>query len=227
MKSLKNRKTLELVFVLAFCFLPSIFFSLQLLTKVSKQVTYTDLNASFLYGIFYECLSLALLRAILRGRSETFQNLGLYFTWRDVRAGLVLAVVAYLSTYGLEWLLIRILPFSFLRQLHPSNTDFIPSSFSLLFFIYLLLNPFREELIVRGFLMRDTFSLTYNKTLTVVISVLIQTAYHFYQGVLPALILSITFFIFSVYYIKTSRLLPVVLAHLILDLAAYAFYMYR
>ena len=75
--------------------------------------------------------------------------------------------------------------------------------------------------------MRDTFSLTYNKTLTVVISVLIQTAYHFYQGVLPALILSITFFIFSVYYIKTSRLLPVVLAHLILDLAAYAFYMYR
>jgi membrane protease YdiL (CAAX protease family) len=227
MNSLKRRKVFELVFVPAFAFLPSILYSLQLFFAGSEHVSYTNQSASVEYGIFYECLSLALLYYVLRGRRETFRDLGMSLTWRDGIAGMILALIVYLFTYGFQWFLIRILPPSFYHYLHPANTDFIPAGFSGLFFVYLLLNPFREELIVRGFVMRETFSFTYNKTFTVVISVLVQTSYHLYQGLLPALILSVVFSIFSVYYVKTSRLTPVVVAHLIMDFAAYIFYVYR
>ena len=89
----------------------------------------------------------------------------------------------------------------------------------MLLLLFLVLNPFCEELIVRGFLMREMFSLTGSKTVAVVVSVLFQTSYHLYQGVVPALLTALIFLLFSMFYIKTGNLTSVIVAHLVMDLA--------
>lgn len=54
----------------------------------------------------------------------------------------------------------------------------------------------------------------------VALSVLLQSGYHIYQGVASMLLLSSTFFIFALYYARTRRALPIMLAHLCADVTA-------
>jgi hypothetical protein len=58
----------------------------------------------------------------------------------------------------------------------------------------------------------------------ILISVLLQTGYHVYQGIPTMLLISSTFFIFSLYYATTRRALPIILAHLYLDLVGLLIY---
>jgi len=54
----------------------------------------------------------------------------------------------------------------------------------------------------------------------IVISVAIQMSYHLYQGLAHAIVLTVVFAIFSIYYAQTRRIAPVVLAHLFMDVLA-------
>jgi membrane protease YdiL (CAAX protease family) len=87
-----------------------------------------------------------------------------------------------------------------------------------------LLNPFFEELLVRGFLITEVESLFGSKSIAVFASVGVQASYHLYQGVPNAIFLSAGFLLFSLYFIRTRRILPVVLAHLYLDVSAVLIY---
>lgn len=90
--------------------------------------------------------------------------------------------------------------------------------------LFTLLNPFHEELLVRAYLITEVEGLCRSTTLAVILSVTLQTSYHLYQG-LPAALLHIpTFLVFSIYYVRTRRILPVILAHMFLDVAALAAY---
>jgi membrane protease YdiL (CAAX protease family) len=51
--------------------------------------------------------------------------------------------------------------------------------------------------------------------------------YHLYKGVRAALSVTAGFFLFSIYYSCTHRLLPVVLAHLFIDVLALIAYAAR
>jgi membrane protease YdiL (CAAX protease family) len=85
---------------------------------------------------------------------------------------------------------------------------------------FVCLNPFFEELIVRSYLMSEIFDLGGNAALAVLISVALQTSYHLYQGFANGVVTTTTFAVFSIYFWKTRRIAPVVLAHLCMD--AYA-----
>ena len=82
------------------------------------------------------------------------------------------------------------------------------------------LNGFFEELIVRAFVMTEVIKLTRRTWLAVVISVVIQTSYHFYQGVPAALSHVALFTVYSLFYARTRLILPVALAHSLVDLTA-------
>ncbi len=58
--------------------------------------------------------------------------------------------------------------------------------------------------------------------LAIVISVALQMSYHLYQGFTNGIVLATIFAVFSIYFWKTRRLAPVVLAHLCVD--AYALF---
>jgi membrane protease YdiL (CAAX protease family) len=87
-----------------------------------------------------------------------------------------------------------------------------------------VISPVFEEMIVRAYLMSETIALTGSSALAILASVLLQTSYHLYQGLPYALSAGIIFLIFSVYYARTQRIVPVILAHLIWDISALLLY---
>jgi len=75
--------------------------------------------------------------------------------------------------------------------------------------------------------MTEVKHLTNSITKAVIISTLLQTSYHFYQGVPAALSDGVMFLIFSVYYAKTNRITPLILAHLYMDVGATLHYWFN
>ena len=108
----------------------------------------------------------------------------------------------------------------------PSYHFFSPDAHTLLGFgistlslVFVCLNPFFEELIVRAYTMTEVLDLGGNQILAVIVSVIVQISYHLYQGLLHGLSLTFLFLVFSIYFVRTRRIVPVILAHLFLDLS--------
>jgi membrane protease YdiL (CAAX protease family) len=89
------------------------------------------------------------------------------------------------------------------------------------------LNPFYEELIVRAYLMTEVRQLTGSAGKAIILSTVLQTSYHFYQGAPMAFSYAGLFLIFSCVYAKTGRITPIILAHLYMDVLATVIYYYR
>lgn len=81
-------------------------------------------------------------------------------------------------------------------------------------------NPFFEELIVRGYTMSEIMGAGGSAWVAIMVSVALQMSYHLYQGLAHAIALTAVFTIFSIYYAQTRNIVPVVLAHLLLDVNA-------
>jgi len=90
--------------------------------------------------------------------------------------------------------------------------------------LYVLLNPFYEELLVRAFLVSEIEAIYRSTALAVSMSVALQTSYHLYQGLPAALSHIPAFLLFSLYFVRTRRILPVILAHMFMDVSALAIY---
>ncbi|MGO9863782.1 MAG: CPBP family intramembrane glutamic endopeptidase [Terriglobales bacterium] len=90
--------------------------------------------------------------------------------------------------------------------------------------LFVLLNPFYEELLVRAFLISEVEATYRSTALAVFISIALQISYHLYQGLPVALSHIPTFLLFSLYFVRTRRILPVVLAHMYMDVLALAVY---
>jgi membrane protease YdiL (CAAX protease family) len=82
------------------------------------------------------------------------------------------------------------------------------------------LNGFHEELIVRAYVMTEVLRLTGRMWLAVLVSVVIQTSYHFYQGVPMAVDLIPIFGVFALVYAKTRCVLPIAMAHSLSNLSS-------
>ncbi|WP_171686452.1 CPBP family intramembrane glutamic endopeptidase [Paenibacillus planticolens] len=102
----------------------------------------------------------------------------------------------------------------------PKNIDFLKTKISIFYLLFIIINPFFEELIVRAYTITETKYLFKKEEISVLISTLIQTSYHLYQGLIPALYAGIMFFIFSIYFVKSRRIVPVIIVHLFFDFMA-------
>jgi membrane protease YdiL (CAAX protease family) len=101
---------------------------------------------------------------------------------------------------------------------HGGREFFTHPSVMLIPFVFL--NAFFEELIVRAYLMTEVFDLTRSSLLAVVVSVIVQFSYHLYYGWSGAISVSFLFLAFSLYFVRSRRALPIVVAHGIFDLIA-------
>jgi membrane protease YdiL (CAAX protease family) len=93
--------------------------------------------------------------------------------------------------------------------------------------VFQCVNPFFEELIVRAYLITEVRQLTRSSVTAVVCSTALQTGYHLYQGIPLALAAGAMFLLWSVYYAKTNRIMPVILAHFYFDAGATLWYFLR
>jgi membrane protease YdiL (CAAX protease family) len=216
--SSRRLRTFELVLVVGFAFSLSVYGSV--LVFVTSAYSSENTAADRWRGIIAQLTSLALLRYVLHRLGRGLKDLGFFFTRWTVPISILLAAISYAAQYlahrGME------LGFTTLTQrtlvAHvPYSKAFQPSAIigSL---IYLIINPFKEELIVRGYLMTELNFLTRSGIFAIAVSVLLQSTYHLYQGPVAALAHVFGFAVFAVYYQRTGRLAPVVLAHLLLDL---------
>ncbi len=227
MPSEKRLRLLELLLLVW------IAFSSSLLTSFYAGFLHPDVR---LYGdapSLRTCLAilnqigpLALLAYVLFRQGRGLRDIGFSLSWKALPISLVLFVAAYLASYVWEMLL----GFGYglvaggRLSLHHANVEFIHGAdrgWSLpLLLIYALINPIKEELIARAYVMSEVRSLTGHAWVAVVASVGLQVCYHFYQGVFAALSYVALFLVFALYYARTRLVLPIILAHLYFDLLA-------
>jgi membrane protease YdiL (CAAX protease family) len=183
-----------------------------------KKRTECRSNERWLLGIFQEVVALLLLTYVLSRRSLSFKDIGLSWRLKDVLAGLLVIGFGYVA-YVLGSMLVQTVHHSiygtFAKSLSGkdfySHPPFAAIPFS-------LLNPFFEELIVRAYLMTEVGDLTGSLTQAVAVSVAVQFSYHLYYGWVGAISLSFQFLVFAVYYARTRRVLPVIVAHGFFDI---------
>ena len=177
-------------------------------------------NTRWIYGIVQEISSLLLLGYVLSRRRLRFRDLGLRWSFKDIGMGVLvtaLSFAVYLCGAGLIYLFQYWVRGSL--AVGPSGRDFF-SHPSVAFIPFCFLNPFFEELIVRAYLMTEISDLTGSSILAVIISVAVQFSYHLYYGWAGAAALSFLFLTFALYYAKSRRALPVIVAHGIFDMSA-------
>lgn len=185
------------------------------------------------YGWIYNCLheatALGLLWYVLQRHGKSFIDLGLTWVRKDIGWSIILKIAGTLAFYAIY----SAIYFSGLTATsHKAASAYVGSVLfgRGIFFTTLLfqfLNPFFEELIVRAYVMTEVKHLTNSATKAIIVSTLLQTSYHFYQGVPVAFAHGATFLIFSIYYAKTNRIAPIILAHLYADVGGTLWYLFR
>jgi len=178
----------------------------------------TNTSQRWLMGIFQEVIALVLLAYVLSRRNLRFKNIGLMWRLRDVGVGLLVAGISYVA-YALGSMLVQSVHYGMYGALAKSvgGRDFY-SHPPIAAIPFSLLNPFFEELIVRAYLMTELLDLTGSSALAIIVSVAVQFSYHLYYGWAAAISLSFQFLIFAVYYARTRRILPVIVAHGLFDI---------
>jgi membrane protease YdiL (CAAX protease family) len=177
-------------------------------------------SARWLVGLVHEATGLLLLGYVLSRRSLGFKNLGLRWSFRDLGVGLLVAAVSY-AAYILGSMVVHLVHYAFYGSLAagPTGKDFFAHP-GLAALPFTLLNPFFEELIVRAYLMTEVFELTGSSLLAASLSVAIQFSYHLYYGWAGAIALSFVFLVLALYYARTRRALPIIVAHGYFDISA-------
>ncbi|MBI3478288.1 MAG: CPBP family intramembrane metalloprotease [Acidobacteria bacterium] len=173
------------------------------------------------FKVVYQIVGLLSLYFALRYQGWRLKDIGLFLEPRLLEIGHAFALF-----FGAIFL--SLIPYFALGQFAPHKTydsaALFGTSVGFLSILFVLLNPFHEELLVRAYLITEIQGLYRSTTLAVILSVTLQTSYHLYQGLPAALSHVPAFLLFSVYYVRTRRILPVILAHMFLDVTALAAY---
>lgn len=206
----------ELFLVLLVSFGNFILSSLSLLAGGGTQ-GYSFPNMKWAAPLIQEATALLVLGYVMRRRRLSIWDLGLRWSLREMGIGLVLTGAAYTSYICGYSVLSRLHRLLFASATRGTTTAEIFGYPSLLMVAFLLLNPFFEELIVRVYLMTEIKALTGSWTLSVSLSVMVQTAYHLYYGWTVALALGCLFLVFSIFYARTRKATPLVVAHGLFD----------
>lgn len=225
-----TERQLQIIEVVLVCFI-AFGASILVSTYIFFGGAYNHTYNSFAWVVqaLREGSCIALLWYLLRRRGRSFGELGFGWRWKDLGWSLILAFAGCLAFRGIYYLFYR----SGLAAITPKgvNEDVGEFLFSggifLSTFLFQFINPFFEELIARAYVMMEVRHLTNSVTKAILISTALQTSYHFYQGTTAAVGHGATFLIFSIYYAKTNRIAPVILAHLYLDVGSTLMYWFR
>jgi membrane protease YdiL (CAAX protease family) len=148
---------------------------------------------------------------VLSRRGRGLREIGVTARWSDLPLGL--ALYALLPLVGVILLFL------------PSSRPFLAAAtfgwharlstqvLAPLYLAGLLCAAAKEELLVRAYMMSEVLDLTGSAFLAVASSTCLQALYHLYQGRVLAFVQALTFLTYSLFYWKTRRATPVVLAH--------------
>jgi membrane protease YdiL (CAAX protease family) len=227
--SIENKKllrTLELFLIVLIAFAPEIFSSISIFLTGYEQQQILDARSALVFWgsqIITDIAAIAAVIYVLFRQGRSLFHIGFYFSKKDFFTSLLLASIAY-GVYELTWIFIcygyYFTTGNTLSEPTTKNIEFIKSGITACSLLAMFINPFYEEIIVRAYTMSEIKFLTRSNYLAIFLSVAIQTSYHLYQGVFSALLLAPMFVVYSMYYLQTKRIMPVILAHMYFDLIA-------
>lgn len=179
-------------------------------------------------GVLRECSELGLVWYLLLRRGKSFADLGLTLKpeFKDIAKNIGLSILLLVGGSLLGMGAYAALFYSGLTTIshHEASRHVHNYLFGGGIYwstrLFQIVNPFNEELIVRAYLMTQVKQLTNSAAKAVFISTVLQTSYHLYQGAPMALMHGATFLLWSIFYAKTNRITPIVLAHLYADVAS-------
>jgi uncharacterized protein len=173
-----------------------------------------------LLGIFFSLLPVALVLFLLTepGKSA-FRRLGFTFAKpvRDFALGFGLAAVIGVGTLGV---------YAAGRALG-ITTALVPAALDTYWWTLpvLILSALRhavlEEVIVVGYLFIRLRQLGWSTPAIILTSALIRASYHLYQGIGPGIGNFLMGLLFGYAYTKTKRVMPLVIAHALVDIAGF------
>jgi len=217
--SVSNRhRWIDLGLVLAVAFAGSILGSVYLAFHPAPP-KYTNIRV--VGGILAETIALALFLVLFTRQGRSLKSIGFAFSWTDLPKALGLAMAAFVAmtvaraSMNHFWVLLRAR-----GPQWPETHDMFSATSRFLLLPFVLLNPFFEEILVRGYLVTELIDLRKSVVLATLISLALQTSYHLYYGVAGALTVGCGLTIFAIYYAMSGRLIPVILAHMLWDLTA-------
>jgi membrane protease YdiL (CAAX protease family) len=222
----RRERWLDLLFVIGVALWQPIFTSTAIALGHMPS-TAASSEYRLVFGLCEEAVGLAVLAYVLRKRHARIEALTRRPRAFDLPAGIAVYAVGALVagfTYTAErglWTAA-----SGHAPAHADVGKMLGMQATWLWLLYQFVNPWFEEVIVRGFLMTEVAALA-GMPAAVVASTLVQTSYHLYQGAPNAIIVGSMFLVFSLYYAQTRRLLPVIVAHTLQDVLALAFYIHR
>jgi membrane protease YdiL (CAAX protease family) len=176
--------------------------------------------ATSVYMIMTEAAGLGVLGYVVFRQGRKFSDLGLLFDLKQIFQGFGLALVAYLAfmvCYGVSY---YAFPESIAATVETQTRMAQAFGFNFAAWFFMILNPVSEELIVRAFTITEVKALTGSTFLAVLVSVSIQSSYHLTQGLVVTCCYGLTFMIFPIFYVRTGKILPVIIAHCVFDVGA-------
>jgi membrane protease YdiL (CAAX protease family) len=232
---MNDRRTRQLLLygVLAIGFLLPVVTSVGVLFGWLRLHTATQ--SRLLWRIIYQLVGLFSLYFALRYQGRKLADIGFSIKLRLSEMGRAFTLffgVILLQVFLQAALYFYVSPVvPWLRVMGPNRSfdqaALFGTSASLLAIAVVVLNPFYEELLVRAFLITEFQGVYLSTTRAVFVSVALQTSYHLYQGLPEALSHVPIFLTFSLYYVRTRRILPVVLAHLVMDALSLGLYAHQ
>lgn len=183
-------------------------------------------SSQWLYSLIHESTGLGLCAYLLHKQGRSFRQLGLNFRPLDLVVAPGLMVAGLLCTMTVIYGLYFSGHYSATAQAGQAAAvaQVAGSGLGWGMVIFTVVNGFFEELIVRAYLMTDVWFLTGKTALAVVASAVFQGVYHLYQGWQAALAVTVGFLVFSLFYARTRRVTPIILAHVLWDLCMLAGY---
>jgi membrane protease YdiL (CAAX protease family) len=224
----RSSRQIQLLLVLTVGFLLPVVRSLGIFLGVLHPSPAT--RQTFVFRIIFQVVGLLCLYLVLSHQKRRFRDIGFSFAirWTEIGHSFALFFGAILGSAVLGFVLVLVYV-SLGRAWQPplDRAAIFGTVFTIFSLLYVLLNPFHEELLVRAFLISETEWMYGRTALAIFISVVLQTSYHLYQGLPLALSHVPAFLLFSLYFVRTRRILPIILAHMYMDLSALALYFLR
>ena len=228
-------RIIELSLILLIAFANSLIYSIHTLFNPEIRELFNNLHSNFdvFSTIISQIAAVGVLFYILSIRQTSLASIGLKpnskVYWLDNLLVCVILTIAINVINQLAYACFQALYYLLTNQqfiFDPPVTSFAQGSL-FLWVVFVIINPFFEELIVRGYLMSELYYLTKHKSIAIIASTILQTSYHLYQGWASALYLSITFIVYSLYFAKYNKIMPIILSHLYFDLVALFYYRFQ
>lgn len=214
----QSYRWIDLGLVIAVAFGGSILASLYLAFH-PEPLKYS--NIRLLGGILTELTSILLFFVLFVRQGRRLGDIGFSFRWTDLPEGLALILTAG----GVMWVAYVCIDYAWffitLRSPYWFGSRMMFADVSIWLLVpFLVLNPFFEEILVRGYLTTELIDLRGSVWLASFVSLAVQTSYHLYYGIAGALVVGCGLAVFAIYYARSRRLMPVITAHMIWDLTA-------